>query len=601
MGTQAARTIAGGTLARLFLAFMLGLPSLGKCLAAGEAAAAHTVLWDTRGVAEGGAVDFGGKKNWEQVSPGTTTHAFPGDVVIENEQIVVIFCRRSAGPVVCPKPVPQDGKDCARLVAVAPGGEPAASLSQIEIRKNDKDEIAIEVACRAAGGQEIRAAYSLARGRVFLETKPLRNADRIRVEAATRFVVIPDFFGADMVFDPRAYAQPKLIIPPENFVLDLLEGENTIVMCVWPAGNQEAQLALAGARAERRIEATEITFDSKSIYVALLHAPGIWHERRLQEPYADQDIALGWKRPFQAKWRANFCAGRRSDSWDFQDGRSDTWMYLYEKIVWPCWFDGASGCVRLSKRFIGVKGRMESVLVYPSDRRKETPLATFTPVDIVRETLGVGPCEYVLDREGLQGRSANTGRKNFGRGVCDTTAPIEYLFIGGIEARESALVGHLVDDILADITAINARVLEFRRFGQELGQRCAALRRDAAPATPLLDAAEKSAREIEALYQEKLPTIKDPAHAAQVGQRIRELASRSDPENLGECKTLTRDLRDIAGTQHRMTGDYRVMVKRLRQEAGIQGTEDPTTARTAESIRKLGAQVLRKKYGVEAD
>ena len=146
-----------------------------------------------------------------------------------------------------------------------------------------------------------------------------------------------------------------------------------------------------------------------------------------------------------------------------------------------------------------------------------------------------------------------------------------------------------------------ARVLEFRRFGQELGGLGAAMRRESAPATPLLDEAEKSARGIEALYQEKLPIIKNPERAAEVGRRIRELASHSDPENLGECKTLTRELRDIAGTQHRLTGDYRVMVKRLRQEAGIQGAEDPATAKMAEKIRKLGGQILRKKYGVEAD
>jgi hypothetical protein len=228
-------------------------------------------------------------------------------------------------------------------------------------------------------------------------------------------------------------------------------------------------------------------------------------------------------------------------------------------------------------------------------------LATFTPVDIVRNTLGVGPCEYVLDREGLQGRSANTGRKNFGRGVCDTTTPIEYLFIEGIETRESALVGHLVDDILADITAINARVLEFRRFGKELGDLAAKMPRGSKSIAELLGEAEKTARDIESLYQEKLPTIKNPAHADQVGRRIRQLASSSDPENLGECKTLTRELRDIAGTQHHMVGDYRVMVKRLRQEAGIQGTADPSTAKIAETVRKLGGQVLRKKYGVEAD
>jgi hypothetical protein len=459
----------------------------------------------------------------------------------------------------------------------------------------------MEVSSRTQDGQEIRTIYSLARGQAFVECKPIQNAARIRVEAAMRFAVIPDFFGADMVFDPRAYRQPHLIVPPENFMLGLLEGESTIVMSVWPTADQEAELVLAGAKEDRRIGAMEIAFGGKSVYVAVLHAPGIWHERRLQEPYADQDIALGWQKPFPAKWRANFCFQRRNDSWDFQDRKTSTWMYLYQEMVWPCWFDGEGGFVRLSRRFLGVKGPMEFVLVYPSDRRKETPLATFTPVDIVRSTLGVGPCEYVLDREGLQGRSANTGRKNFGRGVCDTTTPIEYLFIAGVEARESTLVGHLVDDILADIGAINARVLEFRRFGKELGELGAAIPRESGPAAQLLDEARKSAMEIESLYQENLPTIKNPAHADRVGRRIKELASRSDPENLGECKTLTRELRDIAGTQHRMVGDYRVMVKRLRQEAGIQGAEDTAAAKAAERIRKLGGQVLRKKYGVEAD
>ena len=122
-----------------------------------------------------------------------------------------------------------------------------------------------------------------------------------------------------------------------------------------------------------------------------------------------------------------------------------------------------------------------------------------------------------------------------------------------------------------------------------------------ARASPLLDQAQECAKGIEALYQEKLPIIRNPAEADRVGRRIRELASRSDPENLGEVKTLTYELRDIAGTQHRLIGDYRVMVKRLRQEAGIVGAEDPATLRVAESIRKLGGQILRKKYGVEGD
>lgn len=207
----------------------------------------------------------------------------------------------------------------------------------------------------------------------------------------------------------------------------------------------------------------------------------------------------------------------------------------------------------------------------------------------------------MLDREGLQGRSANTGRKNFGRGVCDTTTPIEYLFMEGMEVRENVLVGHLVDDILADIGAINARVLEYRRFGQELSQLIGTMPRKPGAAAQLLGEAEKNAREIEALYQEKLPTIKNPIHANQIGRRIKDLASKNDPENLGECKILTRELRDIAGTQHHLVGDYRVLVKRLRQEAGILGADDPSAAQMAEKIRKLGGQVLRRKFSVEAD
>jgi len=601
MGMPIPRILVGRALAGLLLALALGLTSPARSLAAGEEAATGVALWDTRGVADGGEVDLGGRNNWQRVSPGDTAHVLAGDVVVENERIAVTIARRSPGPVVCPKPAPPQGKDRSRLVPILAGGEPAVGLSRIEIRKNDEDAMALEVTSRTEDGREMRTAWSLRRGQAFIECKPVEKAAGIRVEAATRFAVIPDFFGADMVFDPRAYPQDRLTIPPENFVLDLLEGGSTILMCVWPTGNQEARLALAGANEDRRIRATEITFDGKSVYVALLSAPGIWHEHRLQEPYADQDIALGWKRPFPAKWRANFCTQRRSDSWDFLDGRVDTWMYLYKEMVWPCWFDGENGLVRLSKRFLDVKGPMESVLVYPSDRKKETPLATLTPVDIVRDTLGVGPCEYVLDREGLQGRSANAVRKSFTRGVCDTTTPIEYLFLEGIETREPALIGHLLDDIQADIGAINGRVLEYRRFGRELGAQCAAMRQGSAPGASLLDQAQECAKGIETLYQEKLPIIKNPAEADRAGRRIRELAARSDPENLGELKTLTYELRDIAGTQHRLIGDYRVMVKRLRQEAGIGGAEDPATARMAESIRKLGGQILRKKYGVEGD
>jgi hypothetical protein len=584
------------------LATILCLPGLGGIAVAADDILSDTALWDTRRSADPQQVDLAHRSDWRRISADAAPAPMASDVVLENGRIAVLFCRQVPGPVICPKSAIAQLNDRVRLVPAAQDGEPASRLTEIRIQKNDEDEVALEVAAITPGGREIRVVYGLARGQAFVECKPLRNAAQVRVEAATRFAVIPDFFGADMVFDPRAYKPSKLVIPPENFVLGLLEGQRTIVMSVWPTADQDAGLLLAGTGDQRQILATEIAFAGKrSVYVALLHAPGVWHEFRLPKACAEHDIALDWKKPFQAKWRANLCYQRRNDSWDFNDQRTSLFIYRYQKIVWPCWFDGAAGFVHFSRRFLDVKGPLDFVLVYPSDRRQDTPLTTLTPVDIVRNTLGVGPCEYVLDREGRDSRSVHAGRKNFGRGVCDTTTPIEYLFIKGVETRESALVGHLLDDIQADITAINARIQEFRRFGKDLTQWCSSAPRASASAAELLDESLKSVNQIESLYKEKLPVIQDPAHAAEVGRKIRQLAMRSDPENLGECKTLTRELRDIAGTQHRMVGDYRVAVKRLRQEAGIRGAEDPAVAKLAEQVRKLGAQVLRKKFGVEAD
>ena len=98
-------------------------------LAAGVQDVSEVVLWDTRGIAKDGEVDLTRKKDWQRVSPDTAARPFAGDVVVENERIAVVFCRASAGPLVCPKSALATATDRSRLVPVAPGGEPGSRLS----------------------------------------------------------------------------------------------------------------------------------------------------------------------------------------------------------------------------------------------------------------------------------------------------------------------------------------------------------------------------------------------------------------------------------------------------------------------------------------
>ena len=93
--------------------------------AAGEDTASNILLWNTRCVSEKGEVDFGRKKDWERVSPAQRAPALPADLVVENARLAVIFCRHSAGPLICPKSAVAQENDRSRLVPVAPSGEPA--------------------------------------------------------------------------------------------------------------------------------------------------------------------------------------------------------------------------------------------------------------------------------------------------------------------------------------------------------------------------------------------------------------------------------------------------------------------------------------------
>src|SRR5439155_14604614 len=74
---------------------------------------------------------------------------------------------------------------------------------------------------------------------------------------------------------------------------------------------------------------------------------------------------------------------------------------------YPVWTDheGQGYVQPLKHRAIQPQGPM---LLYPINRVKQTPLDSYTVVDVMRNTLGVGPCEHILDLEGQ--RSEYKGR-----------------------------------------------------------------------------------------------------------------------------------------------------------------------------------------------
>ena len=355
-----ARNWGRGTKAPLalfaFLAVALGLSLADTCLGE-EAGQPFVRLYDTNvSSSEVLTVEaVATKAGWVLVPIGDTTHKFKGDVAFGTDRITAVFpASWGAAFVYTPAGGP---KQLTELLPRAAGRafEPTAALRIIE---NTSGAVAVEIvfAGRAT------ATFRVAVGQPYVEVRPGAGMAGLDVITRPRLIVTPDFFGDDMVFDLDRADLKEIRLPAENFVLDLSGMGDIITMCVWQHRSIGAQvltgkyLPFSGLRID--------CIEGKSVWVAFLEGKGLWHERSVSAAES-----LDWKPPFPAKWRADRIG---------KDGFAESLTFESPPALAPGHY-----------------------VIYPLDRTKATPLTEFTPVDILRNTLGVGPCQYILETEGL--------------------------------------------------------------------------------------------------------------------------------------------------------------------------------------------------------
>ena len=349
----------------------------------------------------------------------------------------------------------------AEIALQAPGAAHCDPLSKAEVVEDEAGERVLRVTAGAA-----QAEITLGGG-VFVKINPGKNAARVEVRAGARYVALPDFFADDVVFDPRKFNAATLGVPAENFLLQFVEGGDSMLMCIWPGNlklparggpvasggkavkdgpDPQVDLIFAGQGQARRVAAVRIEFQSKPVYVGVLAHKGIWHDQDARGLPGYKPTPIAWKRPFEAKWRGDFilAAGQRladwptrSQSFDFQSTsspRADRWWERgtdafdarfaaatsnpHPKKWWErgdenapqIWQESLASFFLYPAVFKGDEVRLclyadrgkrnrispnvyERVIIYPLGRVPATPLEIFTPVDLMRETLGTGPCK----------------------------------------------------------------------------------------------------------------------------------------------------------------------------------------------------------------
>lgn len=560
---------------------------------------------------------FARKAGWTVVPEDEIQRPFQGDVVLMNGKLAMVLRRQGRGAEVYAV-TPTGPRMRAELVAVA--NTAAAAFATVKLLENTPSGVALEATFKTAEGRPFTLAYELKLGQVFVQTQPRAGATGLQIVAPCRFAVLPDFFADDIVVDAAELPVAEADLPSENFFMHLLGEGEAIVMAVWHPAQDDVRVKLTGEGKQRSLASSEIHFgkDGK-VCVAVMNGPNVWHRRDIAPEEGEKILPLAWKAPYPAHWRVDWRrADKLTDSWEMltqqpggeyikhgwygqpesfgnvdwlKEGRR-RWTTVLGSFLYPCWLDkDGQAYLQPLKKNVRFQG---PALVYPITRLETTPLDQFTVVDIMRATLGVGPCEYILDVEGQ--------KKTFqGRPTCASRTILDNIYSKRQQKERAAEVRQTLDEVLAFVRHIRGRIQDYVTFGHDL----TAYLEEQKKAQPALAASlaelQETVGKIDSVFAHRKDGIKTPEYATQLVSDFRTtLVDYQADDALAKCKRITAALVGIGGNQDELVGECRLVVRTLRQRAALAMASDPRLAPVARQIRQRTQQMLRNPTSYEA-
>jgi hypothetical protein len=545
------------------------------------------------------------RTGWTQVAEDEITHTFKGDAVLMNDRIACVL-RRGASGIEIYSMQPKEPVMRSLLSPLNEAG--TALLSSVRVVENSAESATAEAGFVGSSGQRLVLRCELRAGGPVVQTEAREGVSQLRVGAPCRFAVLPDFFADDIVIDAAELPLASDELPADNIVLRLMPDHDAAVVTVAPSADDDIRVGLAGEGAVRTINHSDLRYGKEGrIWVAVLAGPAIWHMREIVREDAGHILALDWKAPFPAQWRTDW---RReddlTDSWDMlaenRDGRftkpglysgpeiipadRKRWTTVLGEFNYPCWIDrnGHGYLQPLRRPTLRLEG---PAVIYPLNRARTTPLDAFTVVDVLRNTLGVGPCEYILDLEGQRSQYK-------GRATCSVRDTLNPIYSQKQQKERRADIERTLRELIVFVRHIRSRIEGYVRFGHDMRNYLAEQQRVHPELSHPLSELDNIARSIDERFAARKDNIQTPDAVVAMVQEFRQtvLDDQSD-DALAKCRRFTEGWVKIGGNQDELVGECRWAVKMLRQRAGLLMAADPRLADIAREIRQRSQIVLR--------
>jgi hypothetical protein len=495
---------------------------------------------------------------------------FANEALAVNDKLVLAIGPEAGGAALCAR-AGQALKPRAVLAPVGEDGEMA--LAHLRISENSSAAVALDCRFSSATGKSAEVTYRLTMGANLVEVRPGEGASRLRIEHPVKYVIVPDYFADDFVVSAASAGQSRVALPAENCLLALAGDGEAITACVWPYGQVDADAVVERAGEKTALQGVEIAcLPGKSIWVALLEGPGIWHSQKIAAA-ENAETELAWRRPFAAQWRCDLVGADSSlaRSMGFADGPGPGGNAA------RCWFDEDRAFVRpdatVSAQAMAEKPAGERMLlVYPIDRTPATPLTAFCVNDVMRSALGTGPCQYVLAAEGM--------------GTDYPATPdlvsrwIEEELRKGKLKKDSAALRERLDQMARHVEEVQSRIRDYGKLADRIQSASAepGLSTEARPLSQEVlalleglrsavgadenarDSAEQVTREIVALAEKEA----DAERWQEEMEKVRALGGAQD-RSLAQCRMALRRVAQLCRGAPEMAADFARRVQGLAQ------------------------------------
>jgi hypothetical protein len=326
-----------------------------------------------------------------------------------------------------------------------------------------------------------------------------------------------------------------------------------------------------------------VAFRSRGVFAGVVSSERGWHLERFGTEGAADPIRFKWRMPCEANWRLTVQGGRQRYSALFSDKESalfDKKNALFTKG------NDFSAAVRLG-------------VIYLYGRTAGTPPETLTPLDLMRDALGLKAAQQALDEDGLTGYRRAAGPTTWAE-LSVTIESLHYLFERQLEVQDGEYARHLCDDLLPFVEGMDQRLKEYADFSRELQALCKIPDKPSPAAAKVLDDLAAVARKLRELGQRQRG-LRSSKELLPLCTRIKQLTAKESGENRKQFEQCRRGLLGVVGPREEMLRAYRKLTVEARDAAGIAPLAQAELLGPAEKIRALCQSVLRNRFYTEAD